>query len=295
MAIIDRFDVDSYGEGELRMNNSSVERNLSEASSIRENLDYLKNELEPEVCKVKVENVRVGLIYTGVVLSSGHAGVAYTPVNEFSRCPVLPYAGRITNKLALEIVEMTLSPNLVEAALGVATINALSQIAFEKHPEKYVFSKIDVLDLIQPDDKVVMVGYFGPLVPKVLRKTGELYVLEKKKVADSRVKFVSRSEALKVLHLSDVALISGSTLVNKTIDSILEHVANLREVVLLGPTASVVPYPFFKRGVTAVMGIKITDPEKMLRIVGEAGGTRELLSACAEKTAFLRRRMKNLC
>jgi len=279
--------VDSCGE-ELKMNNPSVERNLSEASSIRELLDYLKKELEPEVCKVKVENVCVGLIYTGVVLSSGHAGVAYTPVNELSTCPVLPYAGKITNKLALEIAEMSLSPNLVEAALGVATINALSQIAFEKYPEKYVSSKIDVSDLIQHGDKVVMVGYFGPLVPKVLRKTGELYILEKKKVSDSRVKLVSQSEAPKILHLSDVALISGSTLVNKTIDDILKHVTESREVVLLGPTASVVPYPLFKKGVTAVMGIKITDPEKMLRIVSEAGGTRELLSSCAEKTAFLR-------
>jgi len=61
-----------------------------------------------------------------------------------------------------------------------------------------------------------------------------------------------------------------------------------REVVLLGPTASITPQPFFKRGVTAVMGVKITDPEKMLKVVSEAGGSGQLLSTCAKKTALVK-------
>ena len=250
-------------------------------------LDYLKSELNSEVSEVVAE-VRIGLVYTGVLLSGGHAGVAYTPTCELSECPVLASAGNIAGKSAQNLMRMALSPNLVEAAVGVAAVNALSQIAFERSPEKYVFSSTDVSDLIQAKDKVAMVGYFGPLIPKISEKTRELYVLEKRKIEDDRIKLLSPSEISEVLPSSDVVLISGSTLVNKTVNEILDNIANAREIVLLGPTASVTPQPFFDRGVTAVMGVKITDSEKMLKVIGEAGGTRQLLSTCAKKTALVR-------
>lgn len=251
-------------------------------------LTYLMGELGSQVSDVTVEDTRIGLVYTGVLLSSGHAGVAYTPVCELSECSALSSGGNIAGKSALNLMKMVLSSNLVESAVGVATANALSQNAFEKDPAKYVFSNIDVLDLIRAEDKVAMVGYFAPLVPKVVEKARELYVLEKRKIEDSRVKVVSPSEISEVLSFSNVILISGSTLVNKTINEILKHTANAREVVLLGPTASMTPQPFFDKGVTSVMGVKITDPDRMLKVVSEAGGTRQLLSICAEKTAFVK-------
>jgi uncharacterized protein (DUF4213/DUF364 family) len=251
-------------------------------------LNYLVGELGSELYNVTVEDARIGLVYTGVLLSSGHAGVAYTPLYELSECPVLASSDNIAGKSALKLVKMILSSNFVEVAVGVATANALSQIVFEENPEKYVFSNADVLDLIQAEDKVAMVGYFAPLVPKVVQKARELYVLEKRKVEDNRVKVVSPSEISEVLSLSNVVLIIGSTLVNKTINEILKHITNAREIVLLGPTASMTPQPFFEKGVTAVMGIRITDPTKMLKIVSEAGGTQQLLISCAKKTAFMK-------
>ena len=258
-------------------------------TKMRELLDYLKKELGNFVSKVRVENVRIGLAYTAVVLSTRHAGVAYTPTTRLPECPVLVDAGKISGKSALNVMNKGESSNLVETAVGVATINALSQAAFEAKPEKYVFSDIDVLDLIQPKDKVVMVGYFGPLINKILRKTRDLYVLEKRKIKDKRVHFIFQHDASTVLPSSDILLISGSTLVNKTINQILKLQGNAREVVLLGPTASMVPQPLFKKGVTAVMGVKITDAKKMLRVVSESGGTQQLLSTCAKKTAFVRK------
>lgn len=259
---------------------------------MRELLDYLKEEIGELISKVKVKDVRIGLAYTGVILSTGRAGVAYTPIHELSEYPVLADAGKIAGRPALNFMNKAESLNLVEAAVGVATINALSQAAFEAKPEKYAFSDIDVLDLIQPKDEVVTVGYFGPLIPKILRKTRDLYVLEKRRIRDKRVRIIPPRDASTVLPSSDVLLISGSTLVNKTINQILKLRGDAREVVLLGPTASMVPQPLFKKGVTAVMGVKIIDAEKMLRVVSESGGTRQLLSTCAKKIAFVRKVVK---
>lgn len=256
---------------------------------MKEFLAYIRNELGSKLCEIEVDGIRIGLIYTGVVLSSGQAGVAYTPLHELRECPVLNCAGSISGKKASKVMDLALSSNLVESAVGVATMNALSQTVFQTHPQKYIFSDVDVLDLIQTKDNVVMVGYFAPLISKILRKTGELSVVEKRKIEDKRVKLFPASSISKALSDPNIVLISGSTLVNKTLNSILSCGTKAREVVLLGPTASAIPQPFFKMGVTAVMGVKITDPERMLKVVGEAGGTRQLLSTCAKKIAFRKR------
>ncbi|MEM2056886.1 MAG: DUF364 domain-containing protein [Thermoproteota archaeon] len=87
---------------------------------------------------------------------------------------------------------------------------------------------------------------------------------------------------------ASVAIITGSAFVNKTIERLLELSSNTREVLVVGPTASMLPDLLFKRGVTAVGGIRITDVEKMLRVVSEAGGTRALLKTCAEKYTILK-------
>jgi len=257
-------------------------------SLIREVLAALRDELKAAYSSIRAIDVRVGLEFTGVLLSTGHGGVAYTMVERDVGCLALPHAGTIAGKPAAEVVDMCLSRSPVEAAIGVAAVNALSQKVFEDHPERYRPSKTDVLELIRPDDRVAMVGYFGPLIPKILGKSRKVYVLERRPVVDGRVVNVPRSRWGDILSSSDVILISGSTIVNKTLTDILGLVGDAREVVLLGPTASMIPEPLFRRGITAEMGVRIVNPEMMLRVVSEAGGARQLLTHCAEKIAFIK-------
>ncbi|MHA1239036.1 MAG: Rossmann-like domain-containing protein [Candidatus Odinarchaeia archaeon] len=255
---------------------------------IKSLVNYLRNELAGILDEVKVEKIHVGPVYTGVKLTTGDGGVAYTPVHELTDCCLeIPEAGEIAGNPAAQIMRKAESQNLVEAAIGVATLNALSQLAFKTNPEKYKCTDIDVLDLIQPGDKVVLVGYFKPLVPQILKKTGNVHVLEKREIRDTNVKVYPSHKAPQVIPSADIVLVSGSTLINKTVNQIIKLSQNARETVLLGPTASTVPQPWFKKGVTAVMGVKITDAETMLKVVSEGGGTQRLLSKCAEKTAFL--------
>lgn len=49
-------------------------------------------------------------------------------------------------------------------------------------PEHFPISDLDVLDLIKPDDSIAMVGYFGPLIPKILKITDNLTVLKKRDI-----------------------------------------------------------------------------------------------------------------
>lgn len=246
----------------------------------------LRRELGPALEKIEVEDVRIGLAYTGVLLSDGYGGVACTPLYEFSGCPALGFAGSLKGKTADKVLELALSENPLEAAVGVATANALSHMLWDLKPENFPVSNVDILDLIKPEDRVAMVGYFGPLVPKILKITNKLTVLEKREIESPKTSTLPPEKSREILPASDVIILSASTLANRTFDELLSLRGAAREVVLLGPSAPLYPAPFFERGITAVMGTRIFDPITMLTVVSEAGGTKKLHQYCGQKVAF---------
>ncbi|MBS7249985.1 MAG: hypothetical protein KIH08_05250 [Candidatus Freyarchaeota archaeon] len=260
--------------------------------SVESLIKYLEKELDWCLDEVKVCEVRVGLEYVGVMLSSGEAGLAHVLREDSPECEVFDKAGELQGSSARDMMNLATSRNLISAAIGVATINALSQIAFKSKPDLYPFTNADVLDLVLPNDRILMVGYFAPVIPKLMEKTREITVIEKRNVPSPMVK-VAGEEQLEELSMDkDIAIITGSTLVNRTIDKILKHCKGMREAALVGPTASFTPQPLFERGVTAVMGVKIFNPQKMLEVISQGGGTRKLLQTCAQKTAILKKHMK---
>lgn len=239
--------------------------------------------------EIKVTDVRIGLAYTGILLSEKYGGVACTPLYEFSGCPALGLQETLKGSSADKLLKLSFSKNPLEAAVGIATANALSHMLLELKPEKLPVSNIDILDLINPGDKIGMVGYFAPLVPKILEITNKLTILEKREIetVDTKeIRILPSKSAIEVLPDSDIIIISASTLANQTFDKLLSFCGKAREVVLLGPSTPLYPKPFFEQGITAVMGTRIFDPLRMLTIVSEAGGTKKLHQYCGEKIAF---------
>lgn len=246
----------------------------------------LRNDFNLNLEEIKITDVRIGLGYTGVLLSTGYGGVACTPLYDISCCSTSYFPETLRNQTADYILGLTLSDNHIEVAVGIATLNAFFHML---HGLKLIIvptSDTDILDLIKPEDRIAMVGYFGPLVPKILKITERLKVLEKRKIEASTPKILPSEKAGEILPASDVIILSASTLVNGTFDELLALRGAAREVVLLGPSSPLYPEPFFQRGITAVMGTRIFDPFNMLTIVSEAGGTKKLQRHCGEKIAF---------
>lgn len=274
------------GKNELKGEGNKGDGKNEEAEILPALVNALKNDLGPALKKIEVKDVRIGLAYTGVMLSENYGGVACTPLYEFSGCPALGFAGSLKGKTADKLLELALSENSLEAAVGIATANALSHMLRDLKPENFPKSSIDILDLIKPEDRVAMVGYFGPLVPKILKITNKLTVLEKRDIESPKTQTLPSEKAREVLPASDVIILSASTLANRTFDELLSLRGAAREVVLLGPSAPLYPAPFFERGITAVMGTRIFDPWTMLTVISEAGGTKKLHQYCGEKVAF---------
>jgi uncharacterized protein len=84
-------------------------------------------------------------------------------------------------------------------------------------------------------------------------------------------------------------ILSATTLLNRTIDGLLQLCQNAREVAILGPSTPLLPEAFGTHGVTLLSGIQVIDPQRALRIVSEGGGTRQFGGAVRKLTVRLPR------
>ena len=150
------------------------------------------------------------------------------------------------------------------------------------------FKSID----IQKGQRVALVGAFTPYIRKMKSLGNPFYIIERNRnvVRSDELKYyVPAESAEEVLPQSDIAIVTGTAIVNHTIDSILSFIQDEAKVAPIGPTASMIPDAFFKGGVDVMGGIRIYDPDMMLRIIAEGGSGYHLFRNCARRLTVIKR------
>ena len=270
-------------------------------SVLAETIDIVIEKSHGTLEKISVDDVVIGVFVTGVKLSTGHAGVAFTPVGEMPEavcCPTsaarMPAAGSFGKTPVLEILPYALDRNVLKIAIGVAALNAVSQVVLESaEPAGFSIVKdMDGFDLlgITREETVSLVGAFGPYIHRLKMMGNPFFVIERNPQTprpDEMKFFRPESEMGATLERSDVAILTGTAIVNHSIDSILPHIRNVKRTGIIGPTASMIPDAFFRRGVSVMAGVQVSDPEKMSGILKQGGSAYHLLKGCCEKIAFL--------
>ena len=270
---------------------------MNERKSItKELIEIMRKSQIINQLNITPKDVRIGVFYTGVVLSTGHAGMSYTPAQEIPEavcCPrshaKMPHAGNLLNFPVTDLMEYAPDDNVLKAAVGIATINALSAILLEDDHCPYKPSAYgNALDLVKisKEDTVVMVGAFPPFIKRIQEITKKLFVIEKNPRSIGKgdsVEIEPEARLLELIPQANILIITGVTLVNHTLEPILGLARNVRDIVVVGPTASVYPEPLFKRGVTVLGGVRVTDASKMIHLIGEAGSGYDFFEQCAEK------------
>jgi hypothetical protein len=232
-----------------------------------------------------VDEITLGVVYSGARIGT-HGGVAATQIPESAHCENLSSAGTMHNNPLPQVLEMGKSSNSLKRTAATSALNAFIKKTGEDI-SSYESSDTSVLDIIKNDDRVAMVGHFAPMIPGILRKASTLYVAEKRPIKDERITIVPDEELEETIASSDVAIITGTTLLNNSLDPLLESVSQASNAILLGPTTPLYPEPFFEEGFTAVMGTRIYDAPTMLRVVSQAGGTKQLHRNCGTKISFV--------
>ena len=233
-------------------------------------------------CSESVEDVRIGLGYTAVRLTGGRCGLAYTlHEKEYESCCVIPDAGRLAGRKASELIPWIHQSDVTASAVGMAALNALLPT-----PDAAVESDIVNLLPVRAEDSIGMVGYFGPLIGPLRERVAALYVFERK--ANQSYEILPESAARDILPNCQIVLISATTILNHTIDELLDLCKGTREIAILGPSTPFLPEVFRSRGVTLLSGVEVVDPAQILRIVSEGGGTRQFGRAVRKLTLRLK-------
>jgi uncharacterized protein (DUF4213/DUF364 family) len=273
------------------------------ASLITETIDLVIEKSPTPPQELGVDDLVIGIFFTGVKLSTGHAGVAFTPIGEIPEavcCPTtaarMPQAGDLEGKPISEILKYALDTNVLKSAIGVAAANAISQLIIEsKRENEYQIVKdkdgFDLLE-IEPGETVSLIGAFGPYIRRLKMMGNPFFIVEKNLQTlrvDEMKYFKPQTEMASALKESDVVIITGTAIVNHTIDHILSYISDRQRTAIIGPTASMIPDTFFKRGVNVMAGVRILNPDGMNKILKQGGSAYHLLKNSAEKIAFIRR------
>ncbi len=268
-----------------------------------ETIAAARNILGRETEEIMVERVVIGLFFTGVKLANGIAGACATPIKTIPEavcCPssamAMPFPGKLRGRKAIDLAREALAPEGIRRAVGVATINALADYCWRLRPRPEIEMRdgVDAFDAseIRPGQHVVVVGAFVPFLKELKRRGQPYLVLEQDPAtlkADEMPFFRPAAQAPEVLPEADVVLITGSTLVNNTLEDLLALSRPEARVTIVGPTVGMLPDAFVARGADVLGCLRITDPDAFLDMLAEGGSGYHLFGRSAHKVSLVRR------
>ncbi len=196
-------------------------------------------------------------------------------------------AGHLHECSARELAELARSDSLLEASIGLATINALLDVdedaCVELNAEQVILER-------GADKRVVIVGHF-PFIPRVREVAKQLWVLEKRPGQGD----LPAEAAPEVIPQADVVAITGTSLINHTFEELMGLCRPEAFVLVLGPTAPLSPV-LFDYGVDVVSGTLVTDPDIVLRYISQGATFRQIKRSGGVKLLTLThdRRFTNL-
>ncbi len=213
-----------------------------------------------------VQEVRAGSFWTAVL--SRRCGLAATPSWEHTAQGLSDdLASRLAGMPAATVARLALSTDPCAVAIGVAAINSLLTV----EPDACV--DLNAMELIASRGRgrhVAMVGHF-PFVPDLRSVVGRLSVLE----LHPQPGDLPAEVAAQVIPDADVVAITGSTIVNGTLDHLLTLCRPKSLVIVLGPSTPFSPV-LFDYGVDVVSGTLVEDEQAVLQHVSAGVSFRQM-------------------
>jgi len=221
-----------------------------------------------------VREVRIGAFWTAVVVEvtgQSRCGLASILRDENNHHhgggPAVRDAGSLLPRRARELAELVRSYRPLEAAIGMATINALLP---RQEAQWLDLNAGEVIAQHGADKRVVLVGHL-PFIPQLREQVGALWVLEQRPAGED----LPAKAAIEVIPRAEVVAITGTTLLNHTFEGLMALCRRDAIVLVLGPSTPLSPL-LFKHGVHLLSGSVVEDIEAVLRAVSQGANFRQL-------------------
>ena len=201
-----------------------------------------------------------------IVLADGSVGLTYLYLDPSMRDEDRSYLNHLEGKNPLALAQHYSGDGGWQTAVALGALNAIGQFFLRRADYPFDFSRdsLTALDL-GVGDRLGMVGYFPPLVERVRELNIPLTVIEKRdKFVQSDGHFEVTLDTRRLAHCNKV-LCTSTTVLNNSLDNILEHCQQAEQITIIGPTAGFLPDPLFKRGVHTLGGTTVQDTATFLQ------------------------------
>ncbi|MFC1588371.1 Rossmann-like domain-containing protein [Planctomycetota bacterium] len=190
-----------------------------------------------------------------VFVDSMNVGLASTVNASF--CGDIAYVGKIHEMTTGELAEMIKSNKIIEAAIGLASINS----SLDRSGLNDKLIDINAGQIVQEkgkDKNVSVIGHF-PFVERLKRNQNckNLWVFELAPKADYDL---SPDLLPEYIPQSDVVVITGTTIINQSFDDISKLFKDSFNI-MLGPSTPLTP-TLFDFGIDAICGAIVTNKDK---------------------------------
>jgi uncharacterized protein (DUF4213/DUF364 family) len=264
---------------------------------LQETIAELRSQFGDELDALTVERVVIGIFFTGVKLSNGHGGLCFTPIKEIPEavcCPsslrASPWTGKFRGRPVEDFLETVFDKSPIKRAIGIAVVNALSASCWERDPPRdYSLERgSDALDTVEiPDEaEVVVVGALVPIL-KRLKQRGKPYAvieMDPRTLKQDELPFwVPVERTSEVVAKADLLVVTGTSILFHSLEPILAAVKPGARVIVVGPTASMLPGAFIRRGVSVLGGDLVYRPDDLLNILSEGGSGYHFFGKSADR------------
>jgi uncharacterized protein (DUF4213/DUF364 family) len=197
-----------------------------------------------------VNGIWIGLFWSAV--ASGYTGMSHT--FKTGQKADIENAGELSSYSAYELAERIFSWKSLEASIGLAALNSLIE------PRGIKGNIKDYIKEKAVGKTVTIIGRF-PFNDEITKIAGKTYILEIEPTGDE----LPMTACEDVVPESDINVITATTLINHTLQRLLELGRNSINIVL-GPSTPLSPV-LFDFGATVLAGVKVYDNNALVKSI----------------------------
>ena len=258
------------------------------------------NRLGPEIETLKLERAVLGIFFTGVKLSNGAGGMCATPIKTIPEavcCPssanAMPTPGKIAGLHIKQVLEDLHRSQSLRRGLAIATLNAVAETLWQRDgpPTDAELLAGDAFDalMLEPGQSVALVGAFPPYMRELRRRNQPFKVLELDPATlkpEELPYYVPANQAAEVLPSVDVFITTGTTLINGTLDGLLQLLRPDAKAAIIGPTTPLIAEPYARRNATIIGGTRVRAPDELLDLLAEGGSGYHFFDKMVERVTL---------
>ncbi len=238
-------------------------------------IDKVLETAKPYLKGRTIKDLVIGLALIGVELDNGDIGVSYTLRGHLPPgCSAFSFAQYVIGKDAAEVADLAkYGTDDVQRSVGMAVLTAASR-SQDLTDIKTLKSTFGIE--VSPTDTVGMIGFIPPIANMFSEKTKNLIIFDEaiSKFGEETENVCPMDDQAEFLPKCDIVILTGTTMINQTIDDLLKVCSNARAIIMIGSSTPMYPEAFKDTNVKVLAGSwwSNDNKEELFKTISTAGG-----------------------